>query len=134
MFKTRPIRTLAAVGLLALASAGAGAQAHRAPAGPVAPVAYTPRIDAEQAEQARRIAQGLARGQLTRAEARRLQRQQQQIQRFEGHAKADGVVTPRERAALRQMLATADLDIRRQLHDAQRTPGRQPWQGGSGWR
>ena len=43
------------------------------------------------------------RGQLSRREARRLEREQAQIRAAERQAKADGVVTPRERRQLERM-------------------------------
>jgi hypothetical protein len=132
----RPLRSTALLALLALAAAGsAWAQrpAHANPA-PLAPVAYTPRIDAEQAEHARRIHWGLASGRLTPHEARVLQRQQQRIQRTEARAKADGQVSPQERATLRRMLGDAEHDIRRQLRDEDRGPRRGTHHAGPGWR
>lgn len=129
----RPLRSTALLALLALAAAGS-TWAQRPVHAPAAPVAYTPRIDAEQAEQARRIGWGLASGRLTPREARVLQRQQHRIQRVEAHAKADGVVSPQERATLRRMLADAGDDIRRQLRDDDRGPGRGTHHGGPGWR
>jgi hypothetical protein len=57
----------------------------------------TPGIDARQHNQAQRIRQGVRSGELTRREARHLRRGQHRIQRMENRAKADGVVTARER-------------------------------------
>lgn len=101
------LRTPLAAIALALLTASA-AQAHT-----------TPRVDLRQDRQAQRIDQGLASGELTRREARRLAAEQRQIQRFEGHAKADGVVTARERAHLHSLQNEASRDIRHQKHDAQ---------------
>lgn len=108
------IRTLVASATLAVLSATSYAQA------PVAPSpAATPGIDQRQANQERRIGQGVASGQLTRHEARRLHRGQAGVARAEGRAKADGVVTPRERRRLHAMQDGASGDIRRQKHDRQ---------------
>jgi hypothetical protein len=53
-------------------------------------------INARQANQERRIDQGVRSGELTPRETRRLERGQNHINRMEDRAKADGVVTPRE--------------------------------------
>jgi hypothetical protein len=102
---------------LAVATLGAAAQ----PAAPAA-AASTPRIDQRQANQERRIDQGVASGQLTRREAHRLEHQQGAIQRAENRARADGTVTARERARLTHMQDHASANIARQRHDAQRRP------------
>ena len=82
----------------------------------------TPRVDARQARQEARIANGVADGSLTRAEARHLQRQQRHIRHAERHAKADGVVTAQERQRLARMQGHASRSIHRQKHDAQVQP------------
>jgi hypothetical protein len=83
----------------------------------------TPRIDQRQANQERRIDQGLASGQLTQREARRLERQQVRIDNVENHAKADGTVTVAERRQLTRMQDRTTRHIARQKHDAQQRPG-----------
>jgi len=95
----------------ALAFASAGAFAQGAP--------VTPRVDQREANQQARIDQGVASGQLTRREARRLEKQQVHIARAESSAKSDGVVTSAERAKLHRMQDRASRDIYRQKHDAQ---------------
>ena len=60
----------------------------------------TPRIDRREARQEARIHQGVRSGQLTRGEAMRLQRGERHIDRMESRAKADGVVSLRERARI----------------------------------
>lgn len=82
--------------------------------------ASTPGIDARQANQERRIDQGVASGQLTQREAARLDRNENRIDRMENRAKADGVVTPRERARLHGALDQQSKAIARQKHDRQR--------------
>jgi|CXWL01.1.fsa_nt_gi uncharacterized membrane protein YebE (DUF533 family) len=91
----------------------------------VAPAASaaTPRVDARQAHQEKRIEQGQASGQLTPRETRRLQREQKGIARAEANAKADGTVTPQERKRLHKMQDAAGQDIRHQKHDMQKMPG-----------
>ena len=93
---------------LAIASVGAFAQGSA-----------TPRVDQHEANQQARIDAGVASGQLNRREAARLEHQQVRIARAERRAKADGVVTPRERRALAAMQKKASADIAAQKHDGQ---------------
>ena len=81
----------------------------------------TPRVDARQAHQQARIADGVADGSLTRAEARHLRHQQRHIRHAERHAKADGVVTAQERHQQR-LQDHAGRSIHRQKHDRQARP------------
>ena len=108
------IKTLLAALTLAVASAGALAQTA-APAGS----ASTPGIDKRQANQEKRIDQGIASGELTKRETRRLEREQSAINRAEDKAKADGVVTAKERHRLHHAQNKASRDVKRQKHDAQ---------------
>lgn len=85
--------------------------------------AATPGADQRQANQERRIDQGIASGELTKRETRRLGKQQAVIDRAENRAKADGTVTAQERKRLHRMQNRASSDIRRQKHDAQDRPG-----------
>jgi TolA-binding protein len=81
--------------------------------------AETPGIDQRQANQERRIDQGVASGQLTEREANRLNRQQEHVNKMEDRAKADGVVTNRERAKIHGAQDRASRNIARQKHDRQ---------------
>ena len=108
---------------LALAGVCAGAFAQAAaPAGS----ASTPGIDKRQANQEKRIDQGIASGELTKRETRRLEREQSAINRAEDRAKADGVVTAQERHRVHHAQARASRDIRRQKHDAQQRAASAP--------
>lgn len=118
------LRTTFAGAALALISAIASAQT--APPAQTASAAM-PRADARRANQERRIEQGVASGQLTPRETRRLEREQRAIARAENRARADGQVTAQERRHLHHMQNRASRDIYRQKHDAQRMP-----QGGPG--
>jgi hypothetical protein len=85
-----------------------------------APVlAGTPRLDAREANQRARIHNGVASGELTRPEARRLAAGQVHLHRAEARAKSDGVVTTRERAHLQHEANQQSRRIHRQKHDAQ---------------
>jgi hypothetical protein len=86
-----------------------------------APLAFagTPRVDARQDRQERRIEQGEVTGELTRPEENRLEAQQARIQRWEHRAMTDGVFTIRERVALQRIQNRASRNIYRQKHDCQ---------------
>jgi hypothetical protein len=79
----------------------------------------TPVVDKRQKRQQARVQQGVAAGEVTRAEARRLRAEQRHIRRAERRAKADGEVSNRERARLQRKQNKASRDIRRQKHDRQ---------------
>ena len=66
-----------------------------------------------------RIRQGIRSGELTRAEARRLEAEQARIRVDERFARADGRLTPKERERLHKELRHASRDIYRQKHDNQ---------------
>jgi hypothetical protein len=104
---------------MALSVAALAVQAQ-APAAPNA-AASTPKVDARQARQHARIADGAASGALTPHERRRLHNEQRAIRHAETAAKADGTVTLRERHRLDKMQDRASADVRRQKHDAQTT-------------
>jgi len=77
----------------------------------------TPNADKRQANQQKRIQQGVQSGQLTPQEAENLNKQQQRIQKTEDKAKADGVVTNQERKKLDKMQDNASNDIYRKKHN-----------------
>lgn len=77
----------------------------------------TPRVDRREATQQQRINQGVSSGQLTKNEATRLQNQQNRINTAEAKAKADGVVTQKERASITRKQNRANRDIRRAKHN-----------------
>ena len=80
----------------------------------------TPNIDKRQANQAARIEQGKASGELTTKEAARLDAGQAKIAAKEAKAKSDGVVTKKERARLERAENKQSRKIRKQKHDAQK--------------
>jgi uncharacterized membrane protein YebE (DUF533 family) len=81
--------------------------------------AETPGIDQRQANQEKRIDQGIASGQLNQREANRLNKQQDHIDNMENKAKADGVVTKKERARIHNAQDRASRHIAREKHDRQ---------------
>lgn len=82
--------------------------------------AETPVIDQRQANQEKRIDQGIASGQLNEREANRLNKQQEHVNRMEDRAKSDGVMTKKERARIGAAQARASRHIAREKHDQQR--------------
>ncbi|TAK54560.1 MAG: hypothetical protein EPO25_06800 [Gammaproteobacteria bacterium] len=86
-------------------------------AGPVC--AGTPGLDQRQHNQAQRIRQGVHSGELTRHEAGQLVHGQVQLRRIEARAKADGIVTARERIRLQHRADVQSRQIYRQKHDGQ---------------
>jgi hypothetical protein len=109
MSKTRSTLLAAA---MALATLGAWAQAASSPAA-------TPGVDQRQANQDKRIDQGVASGSLTARETQRLEREQATMNRAEDKAKADGTVTRQERRHLNNMQDRRSRAIARQKHDPQ---------------
>jgi hypothetical protein len=81
--------------------------------------AGTPRLDRREDHQAGRIYNGVANGELTRRETRRLAAGQVHLRRAEARAKSDGVVTARERAHLQHEANQQSRRIYRQKHDGQ---------------
>ena len=80
----------------------------------------TPRIDERQANQERRINQGVKSGQLTTKEAARLEKGQARVQKIETKAAADGKVTKKERAKIEHAQDQQSRKIAREKHDKQR--------------
>jgi polyhydroxyalkanoate synthesis regulator phasin len=76
-------------------------------------------IDQRQAEQQRRIDEGVKSGQLTKKEAERLQKGQAHIQKMEDKAMADGRITPEERRRIEAAQDRESERIRRERHDRQ---------------
>lgn len=79
----------------------------------------TPNIDQRQANQQRRIDQGVQSGQLNQREAARLEKGQAHVQKMEDKAKADGVVTNKERAKITHAQDQQSRKIYREKHDKQ---------------
>ena len=80
----------------------------------------TPGIDKRQANQERRIQQGVKSGQLTTNEAARLEKREAKIEADKQAAKADGKVTKQERKHLQRELNQTSRAIAHETHDKQR--------------
>ncbi len=87
---------------------------------PAAAQTATPRVDQRQANQEKRIEQGVASGQLNARETARLEAGQAKVQAIEDKAKADGKVTKKERAHLHRAQAKQSRHIAKQKHDRQK--------------
>ena len=112
------IQTLIAA-LALTVGASAFAQAPAAPVAPKDPLA-TPKIDQRQANQEKRIDQGISSGALTRKEAAKLDKRETKIESDKLAAKADGKVTPAERHKLKREENRASRAIHKEKHDAQK--------------
>jgi len=87
----------------------------------------TPRIDQRQANQEKRIQQGVQSGALTPRETARLDRGQNHVQAMENRARADGKVTPHERARILRAENRQSRRIFRQKHDNQHSFNQHRW-------
>lgn len=85
-------------------------------------IAGTPLIDERQQNQKQRIKQGIKSGELTKKESKRLINGQTQLQKMEYRAKADGVVTKKERARLHNKANKESAKIAKNKHDKQKRP------------
>ena len=111
------INLKAAVAAIALAFAGAAfAQTTTPAAGSTA----TPGIDKRQANQEKRIEQGVKSGELNKKEAARLEKREDKLQADKLKAQADGTVTKKERKQLNREADRDSKAIYRQKHDAQK--------------
>ncbi len=88
---------------------------------PAAAQTATPRVDQRQANQEKRIQQGVQSGQLNAAETARLEKGQANVQKMEDKAKADGTVTKKEKAKIHKAQDRQSKRIATQKHDKQKT-------------
>ena len=88
---------------------------------PVAAQVNTPRVDQREANQQARIQQGVQSGELTSREATKLEKGQAHVQTVEDKAKADGKVTPKERARLTKAQDKQSHKIYRKKHNVRTT-------------
>lgn len=109
--KTRPSLLLTILAVLAMPVL--------AQTSPAKDPSATPGIDKRQAEQQKRIDQGVASGQLTAKEAARLEKGQERVQAMEDKAKADGTVTRKERARIEQAQNVQSRHVAKEKHDRQ---------------
>jgi hypothetical protein len=79
----------------------------------------TPRIDQRQAEQQKRIDQGVNSGALNQRETARLEKGQAHVQNMENKAVADGKVTKKERVHIAKAQNKQSKKIYHEKHDRQ---------------
>lgn len=87
---------------------------------PLAASAQTGLIDQRQANQQKRIDEGIKKGELTTSEASRLQKKQQRIEKMEDRAKADGRISPEERRRIERAQDKQNHSIHRESTDKQK--------------
>jgi hypothetical protein len=87
---------------------------------PPASSTATPGIDKRQANQEKRIEQGVKSGELTKKEAAHLEKREAKLQADKQKAAADGKVTKKEREHLQHEANRDSKAIYRQKHDAQK--------------
>ena len=104
----------------AIAVAIAGAAFAQTTSTPPAGATTTPGIDKRQANQEKRIEQGVKSGELTKKEAGRLEKRESKLQADKEKAQADGKVTKKERKQLNHEADRDSKAIYRQKHDAQK--------------
>lgn len=75
------------------------------------------RSDRRQENQGERVCRGYASGELTGREARRLVGEQRRVARFEGHLKADGAYSRRDKVKMEIVQDAASADIDRLRHN-----------------
>jgi Skp family chaperone for outer membrane proteins len=83
------------------------------------PGVRAPHVNARQAHQQVRIAEGVRSGELTRREAHSVREGQRDVRQLEHAYKSDGTLTAAERRDLNHELNQSSRQIRNQKHDAQ---------------
>ena len=76
-------------------------------------------VNARQRNQQERIAEGVRSGELTKSEAKGLEKEERNVRQEERQFKSDGKLTPAERKDLNQDLNKVSRDIYNQKHDGQ---------------
>ena len=74
-------------------------------------------VENREARQEKRIENGVSKGSLTEAEAKKLNHQQKRIRKMENRAEADGMVSDQEKKHLIHAQNNANRDIRRKKHN-----------------
>jgi uncharacterized Zn finger protein (UPF0148 family) len=77
----------------------------------------TPKLTKTQIKQQKRIKKGVQSNELTRRETKKLVQQQRNIQNTKRVAKADGVVTRKERVTIRRQQKNASANIYRKKNN-----------------
>jgi hypothetical protein len=112
------MKRIALVAILLAASTGAASAYDYSRSG---------RIDAREAEQARRIERASRNGELTWYEKLKLRAEQARIYAMERFAKRDGFIDGREARRIERAQDAASRDIYRESHDSQTSWRRHQW-------
>ena len=80
----------------------------------------TPGVDKREANQERRIQQGVQTGQVTPKEEAKLEKGQAKVRKMEANARADGNVTRKEREKIQHAQNKQSRKIAKQKHDKQK--------------
>lgn len=91
----------------------------------------TPGIDQQQQQIHARIEQGVRIGRITQSEAKKLRRQERDIERQEARFKSDGRISQQERRQLQQQLAALHDNVERMMNN---TRARGDGRPGNGYR
>jgi hypothetical protein len=102
---------------VALGTVSLGAIAQNAQ--PTAPATNPPTINQRKDNQQQRIGEGVENGSLTANEASKLEKKETKLNAEERRMKADGNLTPAERARLQRQQSGLSKQIYNQKHDAQ---------------
>lgn len=94
-------------------------QKHDAQERPTVPAIRDPGVNARQANQTARIAQGVKSGELTRDESQELRSERRDIRELEQTYKSDGTLNRDERQDLHQQLNQQSREIAEEKHDAE---------------
>ena len=87
----------------------------------LAQTTQTPVVDQRQANQEKRIEQGVKSGELTPKETAKLERGQAKVEKMKEKAEADGKVTAKERKKLAKAQNKQSKKIYKEKHDKQTT-------------
>lgn len=105
---------------LILATLPAIALAQTPPPAPTPSDVRGARIDQREANQQKRIDQGVKSGELNQKEAARLEKGQARVQKMEDKARADGKITKKEGARIEHAQGAQSKKIYREKHDKQK--------------
>ena len=77
-------------------------------------------LDKKQTQQLKKIENGIQSGELTKVEAKKLIKQKRKLTKLNKKAKADGFVSPKEKAKLKKEVKKLDKKIYKEKHDRQK--------------
>lgn len=115
------VKSITVAALIAMSSVTAFAQGYgNSPGYGPGGTHSTPRIDQRQAEQERRINEGVRRGLITPREEQRLRQEQRHIRQEERRLMRDGRMSRSDREYMDRLLDDADRHITHEMRDRNR--------------